>query len=208
MPSTSRRIGLWSAAALVAIGVGYALALAWGIARHGTRQPIGDPVLAIMEALTLLAALAIVALMAAIHDRAATERKVHGLLALAFGTLCAGTTAVVHFVELTAARQLGEGGIVWPSRAYAAELLAWDLFLGLALLCAARVFDGAERAVRRALDASGVLCVAGTIGPLVGDLRLQRIGIAGYAVGLPIAAFLLARFFARPPDAAAGNGAA
>jgi hypothetical protein len=44
----------------------------------------------------------------------------------------------VQFIELTAARQLDGGGIVWPSRVYVAELLAWDVFLGLASACRRR----------------------------------------------------------------------
>ena len=117
----------------------------------------------------------------------------------AFATLCAGTTCVVHFVELTAARQLGDAGITWPSRVYAAELLAWDFFLGFALLFAAPTFDanGPERAVRRVLLACGVLCLAGIVGPAVGSMRLQMIGILGYALLLPIVAYLLLRLFAR-----------
>jgi hypothetical protein len=196
---SANRLGFWSAASLVGIGVSYILALAAGFARHGFQEPITDPVLAIMEVLTLLSAPAIVILMAAIHDRAAPRRKIYGVAALAFGTLCAGTTSVVHFIELTAARQLDGGGIVWPSRVYAAELLAWDVFLGLALVFAARVFDGdgRERHVRRALSLCGVLCLAGTVGPVVGNMRLQLVGVAGYAGVLPVASVLLARLFWR-----------
>jgi hypothetical protein len=76
-------------------------------------------------------------------------------------------------------------------------LLAWDWFLGIALVFAALVFSepGAERLVGRGLLISGVLALAGTVGPVVGDMRLQRIGILGYAVVLPVAFFILARFF-------------
>jgi hypothetical protein len=199
---TANRLGFWSSFALVAIGVAYAIALAVGFARHGFREPIGDPVLAVMEVLTLLSALPIVTLMAAVHDRASPGRKAQGLVALAFATLCAGTTSTVHFVELTAARQLGGGGIAWPSRVYAAELLAWDVFLGLALVFAAGVFDGGgpERAARRGLLACGVLCLAGAVGPAVGNMRLQLVGVLGYAVVLPIVALLLARAFTRGRD--------
>lgn len=196
-----QRLGFWSSVVLVGIGVAYVVVLSAGFIRHGFREPIGDPVLAIMEALTLLSAPALVTLMVAIHDRAAQERKVYGLAALAFATLCAGTTSVVHFVELTAVRQVSAGGIVWPSRVYAAELLAWDLFLGLALVFAARVFTGgeAERTVRRVLLVCGLLCLVGTAGPVVGNMRLQLAGVLGYAGLLPVAAFLLARLFARQP---------
>jgi hypothetical protein len=196
---TARRLGVWSSAAIVGIGVAYALALAVGFARHGLHEPIADPVLAVMEVLTLLSALPIVTLMTAVHERAAPGRKVYGLAAIAFATLCAGTTSGVHFVELTAARQLGGGGIAWPSRVYAAELLAWDVFLGLAMLFASPVFDGggAERTVRRGLLSCGVLCLAGTVGPAMGNMRLQFIGVVGYAGVLPVVSLLLARLFAR-----------
>ncbi|HEY0707874.1 MAG TPA: hypothetical protein VGG33_13810 [Polyangia bacterium] len=194
---TANRLGFWSSVGLVGVGVAYALSLAVGFARHGLHEPITDPILAAMEVLTLLSAPAIAILMAAVHDRALPERKVYGALALAFGTLCAGTTSAVHFIELTAARQLGNSGIVWPSRTYAAELLAWDVFLGLALVFAAPVFEshGSERTLRRGLIVGGVLCLLGTIGPLVGDMQLQLVGVVGYAGVLPVVSLLLARLF-------------
>jgi hypothetical protein len=192
----ANRLGFWSAAAIVAIGVAYAVVLAGGFARHGLREPITDPILAVMELLTLVSGPPVVALMAAICDRADRERKVYGVAALAFATVFAGITCVVHFVELTAARQEGGGGLVWPSRAYAAELLAWDVFLGLALLFAAPVFDR-EAAVRKGLIGCGALCLAGTLGPAVGNMRLQLVGVLGYAVVLPVVAFLLLRLFTR-----------
>jgi hypothetical protein len=42
-----------------------------------------------------------------------------------------------------------------------------------------------------------VLCLVGTVGPLVGDMRLQLTGVLGYAGVLPVLSFLLARLFAR-----------
>ena len=197
----AKQLGFWSSVALVAVGVGYVVALGVGIAIHGADEPIGDPVLAVMEVLTILAALPIVTLLAAVHERAAPARKAHGLAALAFGSLCAGITCTVHFVELTAVRQLGGGGIAWPSRPYAAELLAWDLFLGLALVLAAMALEGGgrERAARRAMLVCGILCLLGVAGPAVGSMRLQLVGVVGYAVVLPIAAVLLARVFGHGP---------
>jgi hypothetical protein len=154
-------------------------------------------VLAVMEALTLLSAAAMVAAMASVHAYASDDRKVFGTLALAFTVAFAGVTSTVHFVELTAMRQLGGGGIVWPSTAYAAELLAWDWFLGLNLMAAAPVFSDVarERGVRRGFWLSGAFAWVGTVGPVTGEMRLQRIGIVGYAVVLPVVFFLLARLF-------------
>lgn len=189
------RWGSWAAGGVSAIGVAYIVALAFGFARFGLDRPITDPVLAAMEVLTLLSAPPMVVAMAAVHSHASADRKFFGVLALSFTVLFAGTTSVVHFVELTAARQSGTAEIAWPSTAYAVELLAWDWFLGLALWMAGFVFPGSgrERGLRHGLWLSGALALLGTVGPMVGDMRLQRIGILGYAGVLPVAFFLLAR---------------
>jgi hypothetical protein len=191
------RLGHGSAVALFLIGIAYVVTLAIGFAVHGFAEPIVDPILAIMEVLTLMSAPPMVVIMAAIHGYASEDRKIFALIALAFTVLFAGMTSAVHFVELTALRQLGVGGIVWPSPVYAVELLAWNLFLGLALLFAALVFDGGgpERVVRRNLLISGGLCVAGTAGPAIGNMRLQLVGVLGYAGVLPVVCFMLARLF-------------
>ena len=195
---TNQRIGRSSATALAGIGVAYVVAIAAGMSRHGLREPIVDPVLAVMEVLTLLSAPVIVALFAALHARAEPSRRALGIIGVAFAALLAGATSGVHFVELTAARQLGAGGIAWPSRAYAVELLAWDVFLGLALLAGAGTLGShpAERAARRAMLLGGALCLAGIAGPATGDMRLQFVGVFGYAIVLPVAALLLRRVFA------------
>jgi len=195
--TSGNRLGSWSAFAVFLTGVAYLVTLTIGFTVYGLNEPIVDPVLAVMEVLTLMSAPFIVVMMAAIHDYASIDRKIYGLVALAFAILFVGMTSAVHFVELTALRQRGSGGIVWPSPEYAVELLAWNLFLGLALLFAAPVFDsvGAERGVRRGLLISGVLCVAGIIGPAIGNMRLQLIGVFGYAVVLPVVCLMLARLF-------------
>lgn len=191
------RLGTWAAGSVVAIGLTYIAALITGFVQVGFDEPIGDPVLAVMEILTLFSALAVLISMASVHHHADPERKIFGTLAITFTAVFVGITSTVHFVELTAARQMGVAGIAWPSAIYAAELLAWDGFLGIGLIFAAPVFPGhgAEKVLRRALLLSGALALAGTVGPLIGDMRLQRIGILGYAGVLPVAFFLLARFF-------------
>ena len=195
---SSDRLGARAAIAVCVVGVAYLPALAAGFAIHGFDEPIDDPVLAVMEILTVLSAPLLVVVVAAIHDYAAAERKVYGVIALAFTALFAGVTLVVHFIELTALRQQHSAGIVWPSPVYALELLGWDVFLGLGLVFAAHVFSARpDRYVRRGLLLSGALCLAGTIGPMVGDMRLQRIGVFGYAAVLPVVCFMLARLFRR-----------
>ncbi len=194
---TASRLGSLSGAAVVAVGIAYAVVLAVGILRHGFSEPIADPVLAVMELLTIAAVLPLVLLVAAILLVATSERRIWGIVSLSFAVMFTAATCGVHFVELTAGRQLGSRGLEWPSIIYAVELAAWDLFLGVSLLFAAAALDPAQAPapVRRLFQVTGALCLLGLIGPAVGNMRLQLIGVFGYAVMLPVAAFVAARWF-------------
>ena len=188
-------MGRWSASAVVALGALYLIVLVRGVAVFGLVTPIGDPILAIMEVLTVLSAVAITVMVATITTNASPARRVYGTLALTFTGLFAGATTLVHIIALTAARQLAVPTLVWPSVLYAAELSAWDALLGVALVLVALTFDASPRLVwiRRGFATAGILCLIGLIGPALGRMALQRIGIAGYAVVLPLACALVAR---------------
>jgi len=170
-----------------------------GLAEAGLDDPIVDPILAVMEAITLLSAPLIVVLMVTINDCSSRERKVFGVIALSFAVIMAGLTSAVHFVALTAGRQTGFAILPWPSPLYALELLVWDVFLGLSLIFAAFVFGGAgiQTGARWSLLCSGTLCLVGVIGPILGDMVFKRLGIIGYGVGLQISCLFLARYFYR-----------
>ncbi len=200
--SLANRIGYLSSIGLFVVGVAYVLVVVFGISQAGLDDPIVDPTLAVMEALTLLSAPLVVAVMASIYETASRDRKVFGVMALVFAGVMAGLTSAVHFIALTSGRQTDFVVLEWPSTLYAVELLAWDYFLGLSLLCAALVFvgSGIRAFARWSLVAAGVLSLIGIIGPIVGDMAFQRIGILGYGVGLPIAALVLSRFFRRNED--------
>jgi hypothetical protein len=111
----------------------------------------------------------------------------------------------VHFVQLTAVRQLWREGrladyrLVWPSLLFAVEYFVWDILVGLTMLSAGLAFSHvpAAAAGRRALLLGGAFCVLGVSGPATGRLALQNVALLGYAVVLPIAALLIARFFRR-----------
>jgi hypothetical protein len=183
--------------AVAGVGGVYALVLGAGMARSGFSQPIGDPILAIMEVLTVAAALPLVILVAAVHVVAPRNRRIWGILAICFIVMFATVTSAVHISELTVGRQLGERGLVWPSIPYALELLAWDFFLGLSLLCVGAALDPAQtsRSLRRLVLLTGSLCLLGLVGPVAANMRLQLIGVCGYAILLPVFAFQLARWF-------------
>lgn len=195
--SLANRIGYFSSIGLFAVGVAYVVVTSFGISQAGFDKPIVDPTLAVMEALTLLSAPLIVAVMASIYETAGKDRKIFGVLALVFAGIMAGLTSAVHFVALTSGRQTDFVILEWPSTLYAVELLAWDFFLGLSLICGALVFEGPgiRSFARWSLILAGALSLLGSIGPFTGDMALQRIGIIGYGIGLPIAVLVLSRFF-------------
>ena len=205
---TDRLLGVWSARGVFGLGIAYLVTLLVAFASAGTfSAPLADPYLAVLECEILLMAPLLVVLFAAIHLGPGRGR-VATLAALGFIALCAGTTSIVHVVLLTAGHQqwLAPSDHLplarpwdWPSIPYAVDIVAWDLFLGLALLFGATAFSGGklERTVRTGMLLAGALCVAGLIGPFVGDLRFRWVGIFGYAVIFPAVCFLLARFFTK-----------
>jgi hypothetical protein len=91
----------------------------------------------------------------------------------------------------------------WPSVAYVLDIVAWDVFFGLAMLFAAPVFSGGRLAtsIRMLMIASGVLALAGLSGVVVGDMQLRMLGVIGYAGMFPVMALLLAILFMRTEGA-------
>jgi hypothetical protein len=193
------RLGIWSALAYSVLGAAYVVVVAIGMAQTGLVRPIVDPILAVMEVITLVGAPLLVIVMATIHASASTDARAYSATALAFMTIAAGLTSAVHFVGLTALRQVGAGGLSWPSPLYALELLAWDVFLGLALVSGAPVFRGdtLKRTIRICLFTTGSMCILGTLGPATGDMRIQFIAVGAYGVLLPLTVLLLAMDFRR-----------
>lgn len=204
-----RQMGTWSALGVFVFGVLYLFTgVVWFVAGGDFSTPLGDPYLAILEILILLSTPLMVSMMAAVHAYAPPESKTYTRVALGFMFLVAGLTSSVHFVQLTVARRLdaaaiaGFSGILslrWPSVMYALDILAWDLFLGLSLLFAAPTFKGAglHTTVRFSLVISGVLCIAGLLGPALDNMPLQRLGILGYSIVFPLVCLLLAMLFRR-----------
>jgi hypothetical protein len=148
------------------------------------------------------------AFMVALHAWVPEDRKAAALLGIAFMGLCAVVTCSVHFAILTLSRQPAITGAAWaipvlsfewPSLAYAMDILAWDFFFPLAVLCAASAIAGAgpARAARWLLRASALLAFVGLVGVPLADMRVRNIGIVGYLVLFPIAAVLMANVFRR-----------
>src|SRR5919199_2183954 len=187
---TSRRIGMWSAIAIVALTAIYiTTGVIWLTINTSAAQARGlepsEPFLAILETLILLFTPALVALFAAIHAYAPADRKTSSLAAFGFAVILAGLTGLVHFVQLTSIRRTASKTVAEVFALYdptgrlapalAADLVAWDFFLGFGLLFAAPIFKGGrlQAAIRAGLILAGVLCLAGVAGPASGILWLQ-----------------------------------
>lgn len=202
------QIGAWAARAVFVVTLLYIMTgVVWLVSEGdpALRQSLTptDPYLAILESLIVLWCPLMVVTMASVQAYTAPEKATCSLAALSFMTLLAGVTSSIHFVQLVAVRRIDPRSLNalapivslpwrWPSVVFALDLLAWDLFFGLSMLFGALIFNGGklETALRRMMLLSGALCIAGILGPALGDLRFQSIAIVGYA-GLGTVVFLL-----------------
>jgi hypothetical protein len=203
-----RLLGFWSARGIILIEVAYIAVFIVGFASIGgkTGPVLPQPYLAIAEILVLVLAPIMVCLMLAIHQAAPKAAKPFTQVALGWMLAAAACTTVVHFVQLTAARYIDSAtfpgyarifGWHWPSTFYAIDIVAWDIFFGLALLFAVPAFVRGRDAVlvRRGLILSGSMCLIGLIGPFADILGLRTIGILGYTVVFGLTCLPLSRTF-------------
>jgi hypothetical protein len=204
--ATARRFGIFSGAATVILVVVYAATLTVGLASlESPQEPIGQPMITILEILIISMMPAMVALMVAVHAWAPVHAKTLTLTSLVFMGLLAGVTCSLHFMILTLSHQPEFSGqpwqplvfsFNWPSVAYALDILAWDVFFALSMLFAAPAFSGSRLAtwIRWLMVASGVLSLAG-------NMQVRNIGIVGYVgVFLVVAALLAILFYRTTPQ--------
>ena len=201
-----RAIGRWSARGLFVLTVVYSADFVVGFAALGNlHDPLPDPYLAVGEALILVMAPIMVALMLAIHACAPNGAKSFTQVALGWMLAAAALTTTVHLVELSVARHVDPDSFPgyarifdfqWPSLLYAVDVVAWDVFFGLALLFAVPAFRRrSDTAVRLGLIASGSLCLLGLIGPLTNAIGWRAVGIFGYTIVFAATCVPLARAF-------------
>lgn len=171
-------------------------------------------IITIMEALTVWAALVIIQFMECLHQNSSENRKSEGLLALIFSVCMAVVTIMNHFIYITVLNQiyikkdmpswlLLDG---WPSISKGLECVSWGLFLGLAMLFASSVLeDWGSKAITWTMRISGILTLAGLVGPITGDMNYYMLSTIGYSVGFLIISIEIAVYFCRDMTAR-GNG--
>jgi hypothetical protein len=214
---TDRRIGKWSAIAIVIIAIAYVTTGAiWLFSNIDDAKVLNlspsEPYLTIMETLMLLLNPALIALFAAIYGYAASEKKTYALASLAFVLIMVTLTSLVHFIQLFVVRRTTSTAVVEVlkfdapgghlSATFAADMLAWDFFFGFAMLFAAPVFkgDGLKATIRASFIICGTSCLVGVAFPATEKATFQLPAIVGYAFVFPFISFLLARLFARSDE--------
>ena len=191
-----------SALTIVFVGILYLVTIgSWLLIEASPSDPIGDPYLAAMEVLTIISAFAVVGFAVSVLCFVEIPNRLPAVGALISAVLAAGLTTTIHFVQLTAVRQLWRSGditdyrLVWPTLIFAVEYFAWDILIGLFMVLTGWALSGAQvrSGGQRVFIVGGALCLLGVAGPLTGQMLLQNIAVLGYAVFLPLAAFLTSR---------------
>ena len=195
----STRLGMWAAFALFILCIAYVGVIVVGLDFKAADPTPKDPVLAVMQVLTVVAALLIVVMMAAVHGHAGPEHKTHGLIAFGLALLMAGVTCCITFASLTTLGHSHSRGTDLPAMVTSANWFVWDTFLGLSLLFSAPAFrgKGLQRATRVLLRIAGCMCILGTLGPATGRMGLQAIASVGYGMVFPVACLFIGMLWRR-----------
>lgn len=117
--------------------------------------------------------------------------RVYGTAGLGFAIVFIALTSASHFAQLTVIPRSPAPVVTWPSVPMTLDLLAWDLFFGLSLVCISVAVWDQSAWPRYLLLAAGLLCMAGLAGPASGHLKLHLLATVGYAVFYPAACVVL-----------------
>lgn len=174
----------------------YAVLLIAGLATlQSAADPIADPWFAAMEVLIVLLAAPAILFTCALGPIAGQKGRVWIAAAVAFMTMTFALSASLHAILLTIGRDhplVGKDGLLaftWPSAAYAVDILAWDAFFAMGLICCAVALHGVARMAwaSRAFLLAGAIALVGLVGPVSDSMALRNVGIFGYAVIFPVA---------------------
>ncbi len=182
----------WTAYALLALGVIYAGLIVWGIITQDPKTGfIRENVRILMEIATIISAVILLFFALSIKNMLGFENSFLAEISVVFITILVTLTSMVHFVSITISNQLVADNpllspllsLEWPSLLLSIDILAWDVFFGVAFiflgLSLRRIEDFS--AVHTLMVLSGILSLLGLISlPL--NMNLRFIGIFGYTV--------------------------
>lgn len=150
-----------------------------------------DPYLAILEILIIFSAVAFIFLAAASQVAAHEDSRAYGAAGLCFAGLFATLTISSHFAQLLILPRSPAPIVAWPSVPLLLDLLAWDLFFGISLVCIATAVRDQPAWPRFLFLAAGIFCIVGFSGPASGRLALHLLATIGYAGIFPAACLVL-----------------
>jgi len=190
-----------SAFALFGLGVIYAIVLVLGLlSLSSPAEAIGNPYVSIMEVIIIAMTPFMVLFSASIYLTNEREHKLTNFMAVLFMTMASCITSGVHIVVLSINNHAGANQLPWfqqffawewPSVVYALDILAWDLFFALAVLCLIPNYYKTNRVITALLSLTGILSLIGLIGPVISDMQFRLIGVLGYAGFFPIACLFI-----------------
>lgn len=190
-----------SSFALFGLGLAYAVVLGLGLysLKHPT-DPIGNPYVSIMEVIILLMTPFMDLLAASMYLNNVRTHKLTNFMSVVFMIIATSITSGVHIVVLSINNHAWTGELSWlrpflawewPSVVYALDILAWDFFFALAILCLVPNYYRRNHAISVLLSLSGILSLVGLIGPVISDMQFRLIGVFGYAGLFPAACILI-----------------
>ena len=194
----------WSALSLIVVGVIYVGLIAWGIM---TQDPetgfIRDSVRILMEIVTMVSAVVLLFFALSIKNWLAPDQRLLAETGVVFMKLLVSLTSIVHFVSITISSQIiavnpllsPMFSLNWPSLLLSIDILAWDVFFGLAFIflgLSLRRIKGLAL-VTILMIFSGFLSLLGLIALPLNNMDIRLIGVFGYTVMPVISCMFLLR---------------
>lgn len=190
-----------SAFTLFGLGLIYAIVLVLGLlSLNAPTDPIRNPYVSIMEVIIILMTPFMVLFTASIYLKSGSEHKLTNFMSVVFMIIASCITSGVHIVVLSINNHAGAAELPWfqqffswewPSVVYALDILAWDLFFALSILCLIPNYYKRNNVVVTLLSLTGILSLVGLIGPVISNMQFRLIGVFGYAILFPIACLLI-----------------
>ena len=195
----------WTAYFVLILGVIYVGLIVWGIISQDPETGfIRDQVRILMEIVTLISAAVFLIFALSIKNILGAEYKLLSEICVVFMTIFATLTSIVHFVSITVSSQIIDANPLqspllsqnWPSLLLSIDILAWDVFFGVAFIfLGLSLGQLKELSIARILMIlSGSLSLLGLIAIPLNNMNYRFIGIFGYTV-MPVisCAFLLSK---------------
>ena len=170
---------------LIITGLYVPVTIAWIITENTSILPF-------MEIITVWSAIVIIQFMVEIYRGSSANKKSHSLIALVLSACMATGTIINHFIYLTVLSQIFSVKEMpswlllygWPSVTKGLECVSWGFFLGIAMLFASSALDDlGNKVITWTMRISGIMTVAGLIGPIVGNIYYYTLSTIGYSVG-------------------------